>query len=696
MPDIILINTIIATLIIAIALWLGFWVLLTNRKAKLNQIFFLITVGIILWIIFAYFGFTAPIEKSTMWFRLYFGIVILTLIFCYYFSVYFPKKITENYFLTKTVVFLGIATSFLSIFTDLIVEGIVLKPWGRNIIFGQGQYFFYIISIIIAFAIFYNFFKKYLIFTREEKLKLKYVLIGALIFALMNIVFNIVFPLILGTIEHQHFGNFSSIFFLLFTAYAIIKQKLFGLKTVLIQSLVGIIGIVLFVLPFSVPPTTWLRALLFLVFFFFCIIGYFLIRYSLAETYQKQSLKQEVQEKTKELQKRTEGLKEKAGELQEKIKELKEKTRKIERNRVALLNILEDAEEARKIAEKEKKKTEAIIYNLSDGILFFDNKNILKYFNPQAEIYFEVKNREIIGKEISILKKFNKLKILIDFLKNKPERIFREELKIEENLILEVTTFAISSTEDSKKIGNLVILHDITKEKRVEKMKSEFISVAAHQLRTPLSAIKWTLQMILDEDLGEISSEQKEFIGRAYQSNEAVVNTVNDLLSVSRIEEGKYLQKLKLVKIEDIINNTISFSEALAKRKEIKLEFQKPKECLAEIKADAEKIRIVIQNLIENAIYYAPKKSKVIIFLKCTDKEVEVKVQDTGIGVPKDKQERLFTKFFRAPNAITMETDGSGLGLYIAKNIVEAHNGKIGFESEEGKGSTFWFTLPVA
>ena len=363
--------------------------------------------------------------------------------------------------------------------------------------------------------------------------------------------------------------------------------------------------------------------------------------------------------------------------------------------RLILLNILEDAEEARRIAEEERDKTRVIIYNFTDGLLFFNNKKILKIFNPQAEIYFEVKTKEVVEKEISVLKKFDKLKILIDFLEDQPERIFRKELKIEENLTLEITSLPISSVEDSKKIGTLIILHDITREKRIEKQKSEFVSITAHQLRTPLSALKWTLQMLLDEDLGKITSEQREFIEKAHQSNERVVKIVNDLLNVTRIEEGRYIYKLTLAKIEDIVEEVVIAAKELAEKKGIKFEFQKPEENLPQVKIDVEKIKLAVQNLIENAIHYTLKDGMVTISLKYVKdkKEIELRVQDTGIGIPKDQQYRLFTRFFRAPNAVLVETDGSGLGLFIVKNIIEAHNGKVGFKSEEGKGSTFWFTL---
>ena len=364
------------------------------------------------------------------------------------------------------------------------------------------------------------------------------------------------------------------------------------------------------------------------------------------------------------------------------------------KERLALLNILEDTETARKMAEEEKKKTEAIIYNFSDGLLFFDNNKVLKIFNPQAEIYFEVKLKEVLGRKFSELSKIPKIKALLDFLQSKQERVFREELLLEENLILEINSLPVSS-EEGEKIGILIILHDITREKRIEKTKSEFVSITAHQLRTPLSAIKWTLQMLLDNDLGEITAEQREFIEKAYKSNERVVTVINDLLNVTRIEEGKHLFKLTLINLTTIIQEAVFAYKEIAEKKKIILKFEEPKEKLPQVKVDVEKIKIVIQNLMENAIHYTLEKGEVTIFLKYVKNEIEFRIKDTGIGIPEKHQHRLFTKFFRSPKAITMETDGSGLGLFITKNIIEAHNGKIGFESEENKGSTFWFTLPA-
>jgi PAS domain S-box-containing protein len=397
-------------------------------------------------------------------------------------------------------------------------------------------------------------------------------------------------------------------------------------------------------------------------------------------------------------------------ELEEKVKT---RTKDLEESRIVLMSILEDVENSRKAlinmlediyierirTDEERKKTEAIIYNFSDGLLFFDNEKILRIFNPQAEIYFKIKTEKIINKNFSELKKFSELKTLLNFLKNKQERIFRQELELEEYLTLEISSFFIFSMDEQQKqgtkIGNLIIVHDITREKQIEKTKSEFVSITAHQLRTPLSGIKWTLQMLLDNDLGEITTEQRDFIQKTYKANERMITVINDLLNITRIEEGRFFHELMLVNIEAIINEVVTSSQKIAEKKGINLKFQKSEEKLPQVKVDVEKIKMAVQNLIENAIQYTLENGEVTISLKYVNNNIEIKVKDTGIGISKEQQKRLFTKFFRAPEAIALETDGSGLGLFITKNIIEAHNGKIWFESEKRKGSTFYFTLPV-
>jgi len=342
-------------------------------------------------------------------------------------------------------------------------------------------------------------------------------------------------------------------------------------------------------------------------------------------------------------------------------------------------------------------KFQLIIKHFSDGVLVFNKENKLSLINPQAEEFLGVKEKEVIGKSFPELKKLPILKPLMNFFGYKKIwGIFKKEIfeESEKGLVLEIS--AVPLIEMDTKLGTLVILHDITREKRVEKLKTEFISLVAHQLRTPLSAIKWALEMTLEDGAGQMTEEQKHLLETTYQSNERMINLIKDLLDVTKIEEGKYIFSSSLEDLETITQETIDSFQKEIKKKNLKFDFKKPIDGkLPKVMVDREKIKLAIGNLIDNAIKYTSLGGEVTVSLKCDKLEIEFKVQDSGAGIPKSQQGRVFSKFFRASNAMQMEPDGTGLGLYLTKNIIEAHRGKIGFQSEEGKGSTFWFTLPL-
>lgn len=234
----------------------------------------------------------------------------------------------------------------------------------------------------------------------------------------------------------------------------------------------------------------------------------------------------------------------------------------------------------------------------------------------------------------------------------------------------------------------------IKRVKELDKTKSEFISIAAHQLRTPLSAIKWTLKMMMDGDIGDITVEQKEFLRRGYITNERMISLVNDLLNVSRIEEGRFGYEFKVTAIEDIIENLLKTASSLIQEKNINFSLNKPSGNIRKIKADFEKLTLALENILNNAIKYTPPHGKINMTVEDKDNELTITIIDTGVGVPKDQLAKLFTKFFRGSNVIRLQTDGSGLGLFITKNVVEKHGGSILIQSEESKGTRVTITLP--
>jgi PAS domain S-box-containing protein len=390
-------------------------------------------------------------------------------------------------------------------------------------------------------------------------------------------------------------------------------------------------------------------------------------------------LEEKVQERTKE--------------IGEKAMELERSTEEMRKTQTALLNLAEDTNNASREAEKEKEKTMAIISNIADGLFLFDLEKKLVLANPKAQEIFDVKIRDIELRTTRELKTFPTLKKLIEIVGEEVKEVFRQELQMESGAILEVTTTPI--WQENKNTGTLVNVHDITREKGIEKIKSEFVSVAAHQLRTPLAGIKWTLQTILEEaEEANIPEEIVGFIGKAYEANDRMVHLVNDLLNVSRIEEGRYIYEPEETDFMEIVNPIIETYKENLKAKGLEFEIKRTKETLPVVKVDKEKMGMVIQNYLDNAMKYT-KKGKVTLAIEHIDGKIKVSVSDTGVGIPEDQQKRLFGKFFRAANVQIMDTEGSGLGLFITKNIVEAHGGTVGFTSKEGEGSTFYFTLPA-
>ncbi len=233
------------------------------------------------------------------------------------------------------------------------------------------------------------------------------------------------------------------------------------------------------------------------------------------------------------------------------------------------------------------------------------------------------------------------------------------------------------------------------KEKRVDRLRTEFLSLAAHQLRTPLVEVKWALQVLLDGDRGNLSSTQRELLQKTYASNEGMIMLIGDLLDVKKIEEGKYLGNLSLVQIESVGASVAELHVEEANRKKVALEILPSQDPMPPALVDAEKIKLAVQSLIENALHYTPSGGKVTVSFFSDTKEVGIAVHDTGIGIPPEEQDRIFGQFFRATNAKKLGKMGTGLGLYLAKNIVEAHGGRIWFTSQEGKGSDFRMAFPL-
>jgi len=256
-------------------------------------------------------------------------------------------------------------------------------------------------------------------------------------------------------------------------------------------------------------------------------------------------------------------------------------------------------------------------------------------------------------------------------------------------------------TKELNEIGKILVNRDRElsesneRLRELDEVKTQFVSVAAHQLRTPLTGIKWSLHALLSGRVDDLSNEQEKFVRDAFNATERVIKLVNDLLNVSRLEEGRFGFTFSLQSIVPIIKQVCERHQDTAEQKHISFSLNVDEAGIPEVYADEERIDIVFDNMVNNALKYTKPNGEVAVSVFTKDGNVVVSVSDTGIGIPEKQKTHIFKRFFRARNAQLYHTNGTGLGLYLSKNIVEQHDGDMYLESEEMKGTTVYATIPI-
>ncbi|MBL7057975.1 PAS domain-containing protein [Patescibacteria group bacterium] len=373
-------------------------------------------------------------------------------------------------------------------------------------------------------------------------------------------------------------------------------------------------------------------------------------------------------------------------------------------------NVTQTIERLRILVSSEYSRFSNLVDSMSNGVLMFDLNRKLLLVNPRAQ--------KVIGRDDAEFTLDAFLKSIHGIKKTFSEDVggvdHESEVDINnviDNVIMNNEPASFQDVEINKRSyelfitpirdfkreisGGAIVLHDITYLKEINQLKSEFVSVASHQLRTPLTSIRLFSEMLLDEVVGKINKDQKEYVGSMHKSTVGMIQLVNNLLNLSRIEAGRLEVRLKLVDLETFIKEIIEEVEGIADEKGVAIVFNSSTPKLADELTDPNLLRQVIHNLVVNAIRYSEgRKKEVCISLAKENNDILINVRDYGIGIPSLIHERIFSKFFRADNAVKVETDGNGLGLYIAKTIIEGLNGEIRFESEENQGTTFYIKLP--
>lgn len=383
--------------------------------------------------------------------------------------------------------------------------------------------------------------------------------------------------------------------------------------------------------------------------------------------------------------------------------------------------LIADLESARLTAERVKAKNETILFNIGDGLIVIDefgqidlvNKSyedmtgykadqlLGKHWDRAVDLKYESgrsipKEESVIGKVFDYQKRFVTSPVITPSLRYYLGHISGRRIPVQ-------------ITASPVKVGNRVtevicIFRDISKEMEIEKSKTEFVAVASHQLRTPLSTVNWYTEMLLTGDVGKLTDKQTDYLKEIYRGNQRMIDLVNALLNVSRLEIGAFIVDPKMIDLRDVMKDVLNELEPEIREKGITLE-ETYSSRLPLVQADRSLARIIFQNLLSNAVKYSRGKVEISMRLQkgaslreMSDKDSEavlIKIHDNGIGIPVSQQDQVFTKLFRADNARLRVQEGTGLGLYIVKSIIDQTGGRIWFESVENKETAFYIFVPI-
>ena len=345
-----------------------------------------------------------------------------------------------------------------------------------------------------------------------------------------------------------------------------------------------------------------------------------------------------------------------------------------------------------------KKRIEAIVNTLHEPIIGLDPEKTILFMNREALSVLNLPE-DVIGRNATEVALSNDLlRRLLRELCDERKDAEKEPLKIyadnkESYFQMDNTPLYITPVggREQQFVGNLIILNNITKFKELDSAKTNFISTVSHEMKTPISSILMSLQLLGDDRLGKLNDEQKQLVGSIRESSDRLLSITGELLNMTQIETGKLKLMPKITKPIELIDYAVKATQVLADRFCCFVEIDYP-EKISKLFVDNEKIAWVITNLLSNAIHHSPEKSRIVIGAVQHDKAVEIYVQDFGRGIDPRYHKSIFERYFRVPGT---KVQGSGLGLAISKEFVEAHGGTISVESEIGKGSRFSILLPV-
>ncbi len=327
----------------------------------------------------------------------------------------------------------------------------------------------------------------------------------------------------------------------------------------------------------------------------------------------------------------------------------------------------------------EKMKTERILHEIDDGVIVLDQNGKTIMINPAARLMLMKEDHKEPDNAAADCPEYSDIeKVLLDHSGNSNLKAKSFPLRDNEGLLL----------------GKIIVIHDVTHYMEVDRLKSEFVSHVSHELKTPLTSIKGYVDNLRDRIVGDLNERQEEYLERVGKNTDRLIRMIDDLLNISRIESGKMTLNFSHLIMSELIEEVSRGLRPLATQKKIEMSFMKS-DGDGLVMADRDKIEQAVINLVNNAILYTPPGGKVMISMEHDLGYIKTSIRDTGIGIPTEEQPLIFDRFYRLEKDSILEPRGTGLGLYITRNVIEMHGGKIWVTSEVGKGSEFTFTLPA-
>lgn len=690
---------------------IGLLVLLRNKKDPVNILFFSLTIGVVFFLLFNEMANNpsfAPDLCTKLTFV--FGSIVL------FFASSFLYRLTDNIINlpNKTILILSLPLFLNTIF--LTNSAVVSTFYSQDMVqvnYGNSIYLYYLMLFLYLFFIVFVIIKSLLRSTGAKRSQLLVVIFGIIISIFLGSLTNILLPAF-GFEKLYQLGPHFSIIFIAFSAYAIVKHKLFDIRLAAVRALTYLLSLATMSLAYyylaylssiilfnnsestGVNPVSIALALLLAFIFqpvkkFFDKITnriFYKDNYNTDDFFAKLNKVLGFTTDLRGLLERT--ATEIAGTLKgeqaiffinteeghfvaagtpghrhiPKVDVDQFASVPIGKTGVIIASLMDDNNPIKRmmISHRIELALPLIQDNKAIGYLFLGDHLTSNYTNRDIKVLNTISNELIIAIQ-------NALAV--------------QEIR-EFNITLQQR---IANATRELRASNAQLRH-------LDKAKDEFLSMASHQLRTPLTSVKGYISMIMDGDVGRVSTDQKKLLGEAFNNSERMVGLINDFLSVSRIQTGRFVIDKTPIDLSLVVEQEVESLRANANARQMELVYDKPDDCPI-MDIDEGKIRQVIMNFIDNAIYYSHPNTKININLSVAKGEILFTVKDTGIGVPKAERDQLFTKFYRASNAKKTRPDGTGVGLFLAKKVVDGHGGDVVFDSVEGNGSTFGFRLPI-